>query len=88
MQTYRVQIEPKLSERLEQAARVAKIAPAELIAQCVEQHLDIALRYVALLDRLDTVDQGLLDLASLVGEASAGGGVEVSSICRYSPPKV
>lgn len=88
MQTYKVQIESKLSERLEQAARVAKIAPAEMIAQCVEQHLDIALRYVALLDRLDTVDQGLLDLASLVGEASAGGNVEVSSICRYSPSKV
>ncbi|MDA9392631.1 hypothetical protein WN73_19075 [Bradyrhizobium sp. CCBAU 45394] len=88
MQTYRVQIEPKLSERLEQAARAAKIGPAELIAQCVEQHLDIALRYVALLDRLDTVDQGLLDLAGLVGEASAGRSVEVSSICRYSPPKV
>jgi hypothetical protein len=27
-------------------------------------------------------------LASLVGEASAGGRVEVSSICRYAPPKL
>lgn len=87
MQTYKVPIEPKLSERLEQAARAAKITPADLIAQCVEQHLDIAVRYIALLDRLETVDQGMLDLAALVGEATAGGSVEVSSICRYSPAK-
>ncbi len=87
METYKVQIEPKLSERLEQAARAAKIPPAELIARCVEQNLDLAVRYVALLDRLEAVDQGLLDLASLVGEATAGGGIDVSSICRYAPPK-
>lgn len=87
MQTYRVLMEAKLSERLEQAARAAKVPPTELIAQCVEQHLDIAVRYVALLDRLESVDQGLLDLATLVGEATAAGSVEVSSICRYSPSK-
>lgn len=87
MQAYRVQIETKLSERLEEAARRAKIAPAELIAQCVEQHLDVAARYLVLVERMEGVDQGLLDLAQFVGEATAGGNVEVSSLCRYAPPK-
>ena len=87
METYKVQIERKLSERLEAAAHTAKINPAELIAQCVEQHLEIAARYLALVERMEAVDQGLLDLASFVGEATAGGNVEVSSLCRYVPPK-
>jgi hypothetical protein len=87
MPAYTVQIATKLSERLEVAARAAKIAPAELIAQCVDQHLDIAIRYLALVERMEAVDQGLLELASFVGEATAGGNVEVSSLCRYVPPK-
>ena len=87
MPAYTVQIETKLSERLERAARAAKIAPAELIAQCVEQNLEIGVRYLAMVERLEAVDQGLLDLANFVGEATAGGNVEVSSLCRYSPPK-
>ena len=87
MPAYTVQIETKLSERLEGAARAAKIKPAELIAQCVEQNLEIAIRYLALVERIESVDQGLLELAQFVGEATAGGNVEVSSICRYTPPK-
>ncbi|RQH06875.1 hypothetical protein [Bradyrhizobium sp. RP6] len=87
MRVYTVQIETKLSEQLEEAARAAKIAPAELIAQCVEQHLDIAVRFRALIERLETVDQGLLDLAGFVGEATASGHFDVSSLCRYSAPK-
>lgn len=87
MPAYRVQIETKLSERLEEAAGRAKIEPAELIAQCVEQQLDISARYLALVERLESVDQGLLDLAQFVGEATAGGNIEVSSLCRYAPPK-
>jgi hypothetical protein len=87
MAAYTIEIETKLSERLERAARAAKIAPAELIAHCIDQQLDHAIRYVALLERLEAVDQAMLDLAAFVGEATAGGNVEVSSICRYSPAK-
>jgi hypothetical protein len=82
-----VQIEKKLAERLERAAHAAKISPVELIAECVTQQLDIAIRHLALVERLEAVDQGLLELATFVGEATAGGGVDVSSLCRYSPPK-
>jgi hypothetical protein len=87
MTSYTVQIDKALAERLEVAARTAKIAPAELISACVAQHLDIAIRHLALVERLEAVDQGLLELANFVGEATAGGKVEVSSLCRYAPEK-
>ena len=88
MTAYTLQIENKLAERLERAAHTAKISPVELIAECVTQHLDIAIRHLALVERLEAVDQGLLELATFVGEATAGGDVDVSGLCRYSPPKV
>jgi hypothetical protein len=86
--TYTVKIEKTLAERLERAAHTAKISPVELIAECVTQHLDIAIRHLALVERLEAVDQGLLELATFVGEATAGGDVDVSGLCRYTPPKV
>jgi predicted transcriptional regulator len=88
MTAYTVQIEKALAERLERAAQTAKISSVELITECVTQHLDIAIRHLALVQRLEAVDQGLLELATFVGEATAGGDVDVSSLCRYSPPKV
>jgi hypothetical protein len=33
------------------------------------------------------VDQGLLDLATFIGEATAGSNVDLSTLCHYSPPK-
>jgi len=88
MAAYTVQIEKTLAERLERAANTAKVSPGELIAECVMQHLDIAVRHLALVERLEAVDQGLLELATFVGEATAGGDVDVSGLCRYTPPKV
>jgi hypothetical protein len=85
--TYTVPIEKKLAERLEEAARTKKVSPTQLIAECVEHNLDIAVRHQALVERLEVVDQGLLELANFIGEATAGGNADVSSVCRYSPPK-
>ncbi len=87
MTAYKVQIENSLAERLEVAARTAKIAPAEMISACVAQHLDVTIRHLALIERLEAVDQGLLELATFVGEATAGGDADVSSLCRYAPAK-
>lgn len=84
---YTVEIEKNLVERLEQAARATKCQPTELIADCVAQHLDVAIRHRALLERLETVDQGLLELATFIGEATAESNVDVSSLCRYAPSK-
>jgi hypothetical protein len=88
MTAYTVEIEKTLAARLERAAQTAKISPVDLIIECVTQNLDIAIRHLALVERLEAVDQGLLELASFVGEATAGGEVDVSSLCRYSPAKV
>jgi predicted transcriptional regulator len=87
MTSYTVQIDKKLAERLEQAAHTAKISSADLITECIAQHLDITIRHLALVERLEAVDQGLLELASFVGEATAGSNADISSLCRYAPPK-
>lgn len=85
---YTIQIEHKLAERLEKTARVAKLPVTELIAECVLQHLDVATRHRAVMERLEIVDQGLLELATFIGEATAGGDqVDLSKLCRYAPQK-
>ena len=86
---YTVKIDKELAERLQEAASNAKLSPADLIVECIAQQLEVAIRHRALIDRLDTVDQGLLELASFIGEATAGGGkVDLSTLCRYAPPKL
>lgn len=82
---FRVELEDGLAKRLEEVAGKSKLSASELIAECVLQWLDVAVRHRALIDRLDTVDQGLLELAAFVGEATAGGGADLSNLCRYSP---
>jgi hypothetical protein len=85
---YTIQIEQKLAERLDEAARIVKLPAAELIAECVLQQLDVAARHRAVIERLEIVDQGLLQLASFIGEATAGGDqVDLSKLCRYAPHK-
>jgi predicted transcriptional regulator len=84
---YAVELEDDLSERLEKAAQSVKLSPAALIAECVIQHLEVAVRHRALIDRLDQVDQGLLELAGFIGEATASPKVDLSSLCRYATPK-
>jgi predicted transcriptional regulator len=84
---YAVELEDELTERLEEDARKSKLSATELIAECVIQHLEVAIRHRTLIDRLDTVDQGLLELATFIGEATAGPKVDLSNLCQYSPAK-
>jgi predicted transcriptional regulator len=84
---YAIELDDALAERLEEAARKSKLSATELIAECVIQHLEVAVRHRALIDRLDTVDQGLLELATFIGEAAAGPKVDLSNLCQYSPAK-
>lgn len=73
-----------LADRLEAAADGAGTTVGFLAAQCVEQHLDVAVRHLALIDRLEGVDAALMELAGFVGEATAANeGFDPSSICRY-----
>ena len=85
--SYAVELEDELAERLEEAARKSNLSATEIIAECVIQHLEVAIRHRSLVDRLDTVDQGLLELATFIGEATAGPKVDISNLCQYSPAK-
>ena len=84
---YAIELDDALTERLEEAARNSKLSAAALITECVIQHLEVAIRHRTLIDRLDTVDQGLLELATFIGEATAGSKIDLSNLCQYSPAK-
>jgi hypothetical protein len=74
-----------LAKRIEEAANAAGIAATVLIAECVAQHLEVALRHRVLMDRIEVVDQGLLELATFLGEATAGGSsVDLANVCQYA----
>ena len=76
------------------AADVRRVAaergwtPESLIADCVAQHLEIALRHRVVLERLEQVDAVILEMAGAVGELGAGAeDFEPGSLCRYQPAK-
>jgi hypothetical protein len=69
-----VSIDEKLEERLKLHAAATKKPPEDLIADCVSIHLDSAARFRFLLERMDLVDQGLIDIASFVGDVAAEAG--------------
>ena len=82
--TLTVTLPKALFDRLEQAAGEAGTTPAYMAQQCIEQHLNIASRHLALIDRLEGVDAALLELANFVGEAvGSTEGFDASKICRY-----
>ena len=85
--TFEVSLDDDLADRIRQAAKARAITEAELIRDCVAQQLDTATRHKAALDRLDIVDQALIDLAQYIGEATAAPPADATSFCRYSPPK-
>lgn len=84
---YTVSLDDDTASRLEAAARNAKSSPADLIAACVSQHLDVAIRHLAAIERLEAVDEGLLELAAFIGRATAGGEIDLSKICRCPESK-
>ena len=84
---YAIELDDALAGRLEEAARNSKLSAAALITECIIQHLEVAIRHRALIDRLDTVDQGLLELATFIGAATAGPKIDLSNLCQYSPAK-
>jgi len=68
----------------EAAARAHSWTPESLIADCVAQHLDVAIRHRALIERFEAVDAHLAALAEFVGEATQdGSNVDLAKICRY-----
>lgn len=85
--TLTVSLPADLAAALRRAAAARGWTPESLIQDCVAQHLEIAVRHRALVERLEQVDAALLEIARAVGEAGeAADGFEPGSLCRYRPP--
>lgn len=83
-----IELEEDLAEKLRIEATAHDCTPEALARECVIQHLEIAVRHRALVDRFEAMDRDLAVLARFVGQASAATeGVDLSKICRYEREK-
>ena len=79
-----IELEEQLADQLRKAAREHGWTPETLAADCVAQHLEIAVRHRVVIERMEAVDADLAALATFVGEATQSGeGVDLTKICRY-----
>jgi len=83
-----IELEEDLAGKLWTEAKAHSWTPEALVRECVAQHLEIAIRHRALVERFEAIDHHLAVLAQFVGEASAGSeGVDLWKICRYGREK-
>lgn len=88
LQQFTIEIDRDLAERLTASAKERGLTPEALIAECVAQEWELALRYRVLIDRLESVDENIVALAQFVGEATQdSGGIDLSRVCRYRREK-
>ena len=79
-----IELDDDLAQKLADAASARGWTPESLAADCVGQHLEIAVRHRALVERFEAVDQSLATLAQFVGEATPDAqGIDLFKICRY-----
>jgi hypothetical protein len=79
-----IDLDERLADQLREAAREHGWTPESLAADCVAQHLEIAVRHRVLIERMEAVDAHLATLAEFVGEATQSGeGIDLTKICRY-----
>lgn len=77
-------LEAALAARLQATATERGWSRESLAADCIAQHLEVAIRHRVLIERLEQVDAAILDTAEAVGELGApAGGLDLSKICRY-----
>lgn len=82
--TLTISLDPQLAQVLAAAADARGWTSEILAAECIAQHLEVATRHRVLLERMETMDATIQDIAALLGEmGAAGSGVDISSICRY-----
>ncbi len=78
-----VTLEAALAARLRAAASERGWTAESLAAECVVQHLEVAIRHRALIERLEQVDGAILDMAQAVGELGAPStSIDLSKVCR------
>ena len=79
-------LDPTVAEALRVAAHGAGLTLEAVAAEAVAQHVETALRHRVLLERLETVDAQISDIAHFIEEATAAGGAEaidLERLCRY-----
>lgn len=80
-----ITLEAGLAARLTAAATERGWSPESLVADCIAQVLEIAIRHRVLVERLEQVDAAILEMAQAVGELGApSGGIDLSKVCRYA----
>lgn len=73
-----------LAAQLRAAAAERGWSPESLAAECVAQHLEVAIRHRALIERVEQIDSAILDMAQAVGELGApSAGIDLSKVCRF-----
>jgi predicted transcriptional regulator len=84
LQSFTIELDSELAANLVEAAKKHGFSPESMAAECVAQHLEIALRHRVLVERMEAIDHNLAVLAVFVGEATQGGeGLDLTGICRY-----
>ena len=82
--TLTITLDEDIAGPLLDAAKARGWSPEALIADCVAQHLEVAIRHRVLIERLEQTDAALVTLAVFVGEATVDRGqIDLSTICRY-----
>jgi hypothetical protein len=76
-------LEAALAAQLSAAAAERGWSAESLAAECVAQHLEVAIRHRVLVERMEQIDGAILDMAQAVGELGApSGGIDLSKVCR------
>lgn len=83
--TLSINLPADVVKALEAAAADRGITPAALAADAVIHHLEAANRYRFMLERMEAVDQALVELAGFIGESTPPEPFDLSTICQYAP---
>ena len=84
--TLTIELGADLAGRLAAEAKARGWTSESLAADCVAQHLELSIRHLVLIERLEEMDQHVIELAEFVaGGAPNAGDVDVGRICRYRP---
>lgn len=83
--TLSINLPADIARALEAAAVDRGMSPAALATDAVIHHLESANRYRFMLERMEAVDQALVELAGFVGESVPKEPFDLSTICRFEP---
>lgn len=75
-----------IADALHKAAAARGWTAESLAADCIAQSLEVAIRHRVALERIDQVDEALIDLAKFLDVIKAvTENAEKAEICRYKP---